>query len=106
MAIGSKLRQLRLKRGESLQDVADNVGASKAHIWEIEAGKSKNPSLDLLRRLADHFAVSVSHLSGEAPEDTDDEQLLVMYRSMRNLSEDDRNTLQLIIDSMKKKTRK
>lgn len=107
MSIGSKLRQLRLKRGESLQDVADSVGASKAHIWEIEAGKSKNPSLDLLKRLAEHFDITVSQLSGESPDkEADDPELLVMYRSMKNLSEPDRKTLQLIIDSMKKKDRK
>jgi transcriptional regulator with XRE-family HTH domain len=107
MSIGSKLRQLRLKRSESLQDVADAVKASKAHIWEIETGKSKNPSLGLLTGLADHFNVSVSHLTGEAPDkNSDGEELLVMYRTMKNLSQEDRATLQLIIESMKKKGRR
>lgn len=107
MSIGSKLRQLRLKRSESLQDVADAVEASKAHIWEIETGKSRNPSLDLLTRLADHFNISVSHLTGETPDkNSDDEELLVMYRTIKNLSQPDRETLQLIIESMKKKGRR
>jgi len=33
-------------------EVADAVRASKAHIWEIEQGRSKNPSMDLLSGLA------------------------------------------------------
>ena len=107
MSIGSKLRQLRLKQGESLQDVANAVEASKAHIWEIETGKSSNPSLDLLTKLAEHFSVSVSHLTGETPDkDSDEEGLLVMYRSIKKLSEQDRGTLQMIIESMKKKKRR
>ena len=105
MSIGAKLKQLRLRRGESLQAVADAVGASKAHIWEIETGKSKNPSLELLKRLATHFGVSVSYLSGETPgEDPEAEELLVMYRSFKNLSDADRATVQLILNSMKKKS--
>ena len=107
MSIGAKLKQLRLRRGESLQAVADAVAASKAHIWEIEAGKSQNPSLELLKRLGDHFGVSISYLSGEVPgEDSEAEELLVMYRSFKNLSDADRATVQLILDSMKKKDRK
>src|SRR3546814_3321242 len=55
--LGAKLRELRVERGQSLQQVADAVSASKAHLWEVETGKTQNPSVDLVRRLADHFGV-------------------------------------------------
>ena len=65
MAIGERLKALRISSGESLQQVADAIGASKAHIWELESNKSKNPSLDLLRKIATHFETTVSYLIDE-----------------------------------------
>lgn len=65
MAIGDRLKELRLKSSQSLQQVADAIGASKAHIWELESNRSKNPSLDLLQRLAGHFSTSVAYLIDE-----------------------------------------
>ncbi|MTV64537.1 helix-turn-helix domain-containing protein, partial [Streptococcus pneumoniae] len=32
--------------GLSLQTVADHAGLTKSHIWDLEAGKAKNPSLN------------------------------------------------------------
>ena len=60
MALASKIKELRLKKKKSLQDVADDVGASKAHIWDFETGKSSNPSIELLTKLAKCFDVSVA----------------------------------------------
>ena len=65
MAIGERLKALRVSSGESLQQVADSIGASKAHIWELESNKSQNPSLDLLRKIANHFDTTVAYLIDE-----------------------------------------
>lgn len=65
MSIGARLKELRLQKGESLQKVAEAVGTSKAHIWELEKGTSKNPSLSLLTRLADHFKKDIAYIVGE-----------------------------------------
>lgn len=65
MAIGERLKALRVSSGESLQQVADSIGASKAHIWELESNKSQNPSLDLLRKIANHFDTTVAYLINE-----------------------------------------
>lgn len=64
-SLGERLRKLRTQSSQSLRDVARDVGFSKAHVWELETGRSRNPSLDLLRRLADHFEVTVAYLIGE-----------------------------------------
>ena len=55
MSLGARLTRLRLDKGESLQQVADAVGVSKAHIWELEKGRTDNPSMALVTRLADLF---------------------------------------------------
>ncbi|MDB5969069.1 MAG: hypothetical protein JWQ90_1519 [Hydrocarboniphaga sp.] len=102
MALGARLKQLRLKKGETLQEVADAVGGSKAHIWDIETGKARNPTLDLLTRLASHFETTVSILVGEEPLETDSPELLVMFRDLKGLSERDRETIQAVMKSLKK----
>lgn len=71
MPIGDRIKELRLRKGQSLQDVADAVGASKAHIWDLESNRSRNPSLELITALAKHFGTSVAFLVEEpegAPE--------------------------------------
>jgi transcriptional regulator with XRE-family HTH domain len=93
MSLGSELKRLRIARKESLQDVADAVKASKAHIWDIERGASKNPTMELLDRLARHFGVSVSSLVGEQFPDEMHQELVALYRDLKDLSETDRRTI-------------
>ena len=102
MSLGARLKELRIKKNRSLQDVADAVGASKAHIWEIERGGSKNPTMDLLNRLASYFDVSVSYLVGETA-DQDEAELVAMYRDLKSLSREDLEKLRGIMDVFKEK---
>jgi transcriptional regulator with XRE-family HTH domain len=103
ITMAQRLKGLRLKKGESLQDVADAVKASKAHVWELETGKSRNPSVELLTKLAEHFAVPVAQLIGEDPDATqEDQELVAMFRDLRDLTPRDREILRSTITSMKK----
>ena len=79
MSIGIKIKELRLKRGESLQQVADAVDSSKPHIWELEGGRRTNPSIDLLKRIAQHFNVTVAYLVGEE-NGTETSEYSVLFR--------------------------
>ena len=94
MALGARLKELRTRAGESLQQVADAIGSSKAHIWELETGKNKNPGADSLSKLADHFSVSVGYLVGEDPKAADQKpEVIAMFRQLNRLSENDRETI-------------
>ena len=103
MSLGASLKELRIKKKQSLQAVADAVQVSKAHIWEIERGGSKNPSMDLLNRLADHFGVSVSYLVGEQPPDKETQEVVALYRDLKELDEKDRDTIRAIMRRFKEK---
>ncbi len=104
MALGAKLKELRTGKRESLQRVADAVGASKAHIWELETGKSKNPSVELLTALAEHFEVPLATLVGENPNAPgEDPELVVMYRDLKRLEKHDRETIQVLLQALKEK---
>ncbi len=107
MALGAKLKELRIRKRQSLQQVADAVGASKAHIWELETGKSRNPSMELLRKLADHFGVTVAGLAGEDPKAKgEDPELVAMYRELKGLSPKDRETLRMLMQTMRAQAKK
>jgi transcriptional regulator with XRE-family HTH domain len=102
MSLASKIKELRLKKNKSLQQVADDVGASKAHIWDLETGKSRNPSIDLLTKLAKCFGVSVADLIGENPAGKDvDPQVVAMYRELKDLTAADRQAIQAMMDHLK-----
>lgn len=102
MDIGTRLFSLRQKNGESLQHVADSVGISKAHIWELEKGRSKNPSFDLIQKLAKHFGVSIDELVGKA-EEPDAARLQVerLHRGFEDLSDNDRAVIEDMIKALK-----
>src|SRR5215216_6830230 len=86
MGLGARITKLRMGKRESLQDVADAVGVSKAHIWELEKGRTDNPSMALVTRLADHFGVSIRSLVGEDIDAKDaDEHLARMFRQAGEL---------------------
>lgn len=98
---GEVLKQLRIRKKQSLQQVADAVEASKAHIWELETGKkSQNPSSDLLKRLAKHFDVGVSYLLGEDPNaDYEEQELVAMFRELKDLEPSQREHLKVLMRS-------
>jgi transcriptional regulator with XRE-family HTH domain len=105
MVLGAKIKALRLKKNKSLQDVADEVGASKNHIWDLETGKARNPSLELLTKIAKCLGVSVAELIGEKPGAKDDDpQVVAMYRELKELSPGDREAIQMMMDHLKSKT--
>ena len=103
--LSGKLRTLRERTGESLQLVADSIGASKAHVWELETGRSQNPSVDLVRRLASHFNVTMSWLLGEEPDrSAPDQRAAVLYAAARELGDDDLSLLASIVETMRKRS--
>lgn len=101
MSLGRRITELRMKSGESLQQVADAVGVSKAHIWELEKGRADNPSMNLVTRLADHFGVKVAYLVGEDPDAEDaDAELATMFRQAHSLTATDRDILKDMMESL------
>ena len=46
--LGHLIAHYRNKRGMSLQDVADEARSTKAHIWDMEKGRSRNPTAETI----------------------------------------------------------
>jgi transcriptional regulator with XRE-family HTH domain len=102
MSLASKLKELRVRDRRSLQQVADAIGTSKTHIWDMEQGNSANPTRELLTKLATYFRVSVSDLVGENPNATGEPtELVALYRDLKSLSHTDRKTIEAVMRTLK-----
>lgn len=103
MSLGARLKSLRLKNEQSLQQVADAVKVSKAHIWELEVGRSRNPSMELLKNIADHYKTTVAALLGEDTSSSEEElELQAMFRDLKSLGQKDRELIAGVIESIRR----
>ena len=62
--IAARVSDLRKQRGLSLQEVADRAGITKSHVWEIEQGRSRNPTIATAVGVASALGVSLDYLTG------------------------------------------
>lgn len=103
MSFAQRLGKLRRQRRLSLQDVADRVGISKAHVWNLEKGLSENPSMELVVKLADLFRVRVADFVGEDPGSEDEEpEMVALFRDLKGLEPDDRETIRVLMKQLKR----
>jgi transcriptional regulator with XRE-family HTH domain len=58
------IKRRRKELGISLDEVAKRIGSSKAHIWALEVGESKNPTLWMILGLCDALQCSINALIG------------------------------------------
>lgn len=93
----ARLKQLRMKKGESLNDAATAVGISKAHFWQLEQGG--NPTRELLEKLAGHYQRTVSYLVGEHPEE--EGEIGALFRDFSKLNQDQRDQIMKLVEMMK-----
>ncbi len=58
--LGSRVKELRAEAGLTLQQVADRAGCTKSYIWEIENGRSVNPTIKQVTRLCRAFGLPIT----------------------------------------------
>lgn len=99
------LKQLRLEKGISQQQLAEIIGVTQQSVYKYEA-LNVEPDLDILTALADYFSTSVDYLIGHSdirhkieavtPFDLnkDEASLITAYR---NLTSQEKESLHLII---------
>ena len=57
-----RIKALRERKGWSQSELARRAGVTSQYIVQLESGARKNPSLDVLRKLADALDVKVESL--------------------------------------------
>jgi transcriptional regulator with XRE-family HTH domain len=103
MSLALKLKKLREQNRQSLQQVADGVGISKVHVWELEKGSSSNPSLDIVKGLADHFGVPAAYFNDDSIEPEEAAALHFFREFDGQLSEKDWEALRGVADALRAK---
>lgn len=87
----SFIRERRKALGMSLDDLASLTGTSKSHIWAIESGGAKNPTVQMLLAIADSLQCSIGELIGAdigQPSITIDEmRLIAAHRRIFDMQE-------------------
>jgi transcriptional regulator with XRE-family HTH domain len=66
--LGSRLRSLRAKRGETLAETAERAGISPQYLSEIERGR-KEPSSEMIAALAGALDTTLADLTADVTED-------------------------------------
>lgn len=59
---GKKIRDLRVKRGLSLTELAKLSGVSKSYLSFIERGKQANPSIEVIDKIANALKIDIQTL--------------------------------------------
>ncbi len=104
MSLARKLHDLRIAKRLSLQDVATEVGVSKAHVWNLETGRTGNPSMELVVKIAALFRVRVADLVGDNPDAAEEPaEMVAMFRDLKQLEEPDREMIRMLMEQMKKR---
>jgi transcriptional regulator with XRE-family HTH domain len=62
-----RLREERHRAGLSLARLAEMSGVSRTYLLKLEKDEASNPSLEVLRRLADALEITVADLLGTPP---------------------------------------
>jgi DNA-binding XRE family transcriptional regulator len=80
--IGPAMQRRRAVLDISLDEVAKRAGTSKSHIWELENGRSVNPTIRMLLAVAAALNTSINTLLGadiSQPILSDDELELIQH---------------------------
>lgn len=86
------MRETRLRRGLTLESLAEKVGSTKAYMWQLENKKPAKPSADLLLKICDALGESPDFLIDDSIAEPDDKQLSeAIFRKVKssNLSRSD-----------------
>ena len=58
----SRLKEIRIASGQTIDQVAESTGVSKRTIITIENEEGANPSVDTVKRLIKYFEISFEEL--------------------------------------------
>lgn len=81
------IKKIRIKKMISQKDIATKANISNAYLSEIESGKKKNVSRDVLEKIAEALDVSIDRLTGESASSIIEDRLEEIGMTVEELSE-------------------
>lgn len=104
MFIGNRIREIRMLRDVSQQELADRTGLSPVYVSYIETG-SKKPSLGTIIKIAEAMNVTVDIIIGMNYTDNDEEDIRELDMMMADCSRYEKNIIITSVYYLKKSLR-
>lgn len=102
--LGEKVRTLRKKAGLTLEQFADQIGASKSSVWELENKEKARPSADRINEAARVLGVTPEFLlNDDVAEPTVSVADEAFFRKYQSLPSTTKQQLQDILDVLDRK---
>ena len=116
MGFAERLKELRMRKGYSQQDLASKIGLSKSSISMYEVG-AREPSLEVLELVGDFFNVTTDYLLGKedgsvyyldpeaaeiANEIYNSKDLRMLFDTTRKISKEDLQVIVRMVEGLKK----
>jgi transcriptional regulator with XRE-family HTH domain len=103
MAIGERIKELRVQKKLTQTDLAKLVKLTYIQIGRYEANKS-NPSSDVLQRLAHALGTTTDFLMKGTEDEAvaaqlSDKELLKQYKQVEQLNQEDKHLVKTFIDA-------
>lgn len=97
--LGARIAELRKAQGWSQAKLADEIGASREIIGRYERGDA-GASIEMAKRIADAFGVSLDYLVGEGEYARFDKRMLQRLGQFEELGEEDQATVLRVLDAL------
>lgn len=98
MNIGDKIAELRKNKNWSQNDLANKIGVSRVIIGRYEKNDAL-PSIEIAKKIADCFEVSLDYLVGEGQNAKFDKKTIQRLNDIHTLESDKKKTLFDLIDT-------
>lgn len=98
MNISKSLIELRKKNNLSQSDLASKTGISQVMVGKYERGDA-SPSIEVAKKIADVFEVSLDSLVGDGQNITFDKKIMERIKDIQNLDDDTQHILFNLIDT-------
>jgi len=107
MNIGSKITELRKTKGWSQAELAGEINVSRVIIGRYERNEAV-PSIDIAKKMADIFGISLDYLVGEGKNAKFDKKTLQIIEDIEALEPDTKDKLYFLVNAVIRdyKTRK
>jgi len=104
MSFNNKIKELRKKNNWTQEDLAKKMNLQNTHICRYETGNIK-PGLDILKKFAKIFNVSIDYILGEENEKNrtikiDNEELYQTLKDVEYLPDKDKETVRNVIEGL------
>lgn len=90
---GERIKQLRVARGLTLEQLAQATESSKSYVWELENKNPPRPSAEKLSAIATALDVTVDYLLGADDQTLADAEDKAFYRAYSSMPEETRRQI-------------